>query len=171
MIKKLISVLLIMFLLTGCKTTEVTQRVFVRSIYADKSEGNFYLEILYDTGNGEEKIFSSKGKDFETALISAEKILGKDVFTEHCKIIFVGAGIKDIESELQYIPKSRVFSYETIICRCGYKNVLKAENLSSFSEIKKKKKGGTFGTLFYLFSGKDEEYPIATLENGFIILL
>lgn len=169
-IKKLIPAILIMFLLTGCKTTEVTERVFVKSIYADKYDGNIHLDILYDTAEGEEKIFSAKGKDFSEAVISAEKTLGKDVFTEHCRIVFIGAGIRDARSELSYVPESREFSYETIICRCGYRDVLKAKNLSSFPEIVKTEKGETFGTMFYLFSGKDEEYPISTLENGFIIL-
>ena len=84
MIKKLIMITITIFLLTGCNSTEVTERAFVKAIYADKSEGNIYLDILYTTPEGEDKIFVSKGKDFSSAITFPENTVGKDIFPDHC---------------------------------------------------------------------------------------
>lgn len=164
-------IIITLLLLTGCNQTEVTERVFVKAVYADKTEDNIYLDILFTTPSGDEKIFSSKGKDFKSSLISAEKIIGKDIFTEHCRVVFVGAGIRNINKDLSYLAESNKFSPETIICICGYRNVLSAENLDDFADILEEEKGRNYGTVFSGFSGRNKEYPIATLKKGFIILL
>lgn len=170
MIKKLIMITITIFLLTGCNSTEVTERAFVKAIYADKSEGNIYLDILYTTPEGEDKIFVSKGKDFSSAITFTKNTIGKDIFTDHCEIIFVGAGITDIKKDLSYLSQSRAFPIKMIICKCAYKNVLSAENIDSFSSIVSEEKGEDYGTLFSVFSGENNEYPIATLKDNYIIL-
>lgn len=170
MIKKLIIITITIFLLTGCSSTEVTERIFVKAVYADKSAENIYLDILYTTPEGEDKIFVSKGKDFSSAITFAETAMGKDIFTDHCKVVFVGAGITDVKKDLSYLSESRAFPFKTIICKCAYKDVLSAENIDSFNDIVSQEKGADYGTLFSIFSGKSEEYPIATLKNNYIIL-
>ena len=170
MLKKLIMITITIFLLTGCNSIEVTERAFVKAIYADKSEGNIYLDILYTTPEGEDKIFVSKGKDFSSAITLTENTIGKDIFTDHCEIIFVGAGITDIKKDLSYLSESRAFPLRMIICKCAYKDVLSAENIDSFSDIVSEEKGKDYGTLFAVFSDENEEYPIATLKDNYIIL-
>ena len=170
MVKKFIITTITIFLLTGCNSVEVTERAFVKAIYADKSEGNIYLDILYTTPEGDEKIFSSKGRDFRSALDLTKNTIGKDIFTDHCEVIFVGAGITDIKKDLSYLSQSRAFPMKMIICKCAYKNVLSAENIDSFVDIVSEEKGENYGTLFSVFSGENEEFPIATLKDNYIIL-
>ncbi|MBR3920585.1 MAG: hypothetical protein IKJ47_01455, partial [Oscillospiraceae bacterium] len=64
----------------------------------------------------------------------------------------------------------RTFPMKMIICKCAYKNVLSAENINSFGDIVSDEKGEDFGTLFSVFSGENEEFPIATLKDNYIIL-
>lgn len=171
MIKRLLPIMLTIFLLTGCNATEVADRVFVKAIFADISGGNFLVSILYTTPEGEEEIFTSKGDSFENALVSAEKTLGRNVFTGHCRTIFIGKGIENPVEDIKYVAESGKFSHKTIICRCDGKKVLTAENIDFLSDMIKDERGKDFGTLFSVFSGDKTGLPIVTVRNGFIELL
>ena len=171
MAKRLLPIMMAIFLLTGCNATEVADRVFVKAIYADISGGNFSVSILYTTPEGEEEIFSSKGESFESALVYAEKTLGRNVFTGHCRIIFIGKGVENPIEDIKYVAESGKFSHRTIICRCDGKKVLTAENIDFLSDMIKDERGKDFGTLFSVFSGDRTGLPIVTVKNGFIELL
>mgnify|MGYP003305171060 CR=1 FL=1 len=132
--------------------------------------GDLHRSERITTPDGEEKIFVSKGKDFSSAITLTKNTIGKDIFTDHCEIVFVGAGITDIKKDLSYLSQSRAFPMKMIICKCAYKNVLSAKNIDSFSSIVSDEKGENFGTLFSVFSGENNEYPIATLKDNYIIL-
>lgn len=82
--KRILSALISMIMLTGCASGNISNREYIRGIYigADEISVGFYGE--------DREIFSSENDSPETICETAALALGKEIFTGHTELIVLG---------------------------------------------------------------------------------
>lgn len=171
--KKILALLLAAVLMTGCSAAEVNERVFVSAFFVEKVFGGYSVTIDYSLADGSQSRMSANAESVGKAVGEISSLLGKNVFTGHCRLLFVGDGIDNIYDGLMWFAEGERLSPDAVMCSAD-KKVLEADNLSyAYSVISlAAQRGLPDGRIIRVYSDMAEKtptlVPYISLSGGFI---